>query len=225
MAYLKLAGFVVVLMLLSAVGFLWKANERKAEELGIVNAALAGAEATIAYKDKTAADAQAFADRLAKLRASSTRDLEGVTNERDRYRATAEKRALADPYDFGDGFEFELARLFCLLEAGGDRAARKTCDLYPREDYHPDLALTLTVTPELAERWAEECDTARDGGEEGSGFCRWAITGFTVQGGYTVLNHLERVAAYALALEDRADTLEAMLRELTSPAGNGPSAF
>ncbi len=218
MAYLKLAGFVVVLMLLSAVGFLWKANERKAEELGIVNAALAGAEATIAYKDKTAADAQAFADKLAVLRAISTREMEGVTNERDRYRATAEKRALADPYDFGDGFEIERARLFCLLEAGADRAARKACDLHSSEDYHPDLALTLTVTPDLAERWAEECEAARDAGEgeEGSGFCRWAITGFTVQGGYTVLNHLERIAGYALALEDRADTLEAMLRELTN---------
>ncbi len=216
MAYLKFGGLIVALMLLSAVGFLWKANERKAEELGIVNAALAGAEATIAYKDKTAATSQAFADHLAELRASSTRKLEGVTNERDRYRATAEKRALADPYDFGDGFEFELARLFCLLEAGADRAARKACDLYSSEDYHPDLAITLTVTPGLAERWAEECEAAVESGKEGSGFCRWAITGFTVQGGYTVLNHLERIAAYALALEDRADTLEAMLRELTN---------
>ena len=139
--------------------------------------------------------------------------MEVLINERDSLRVTVESRALENPYDFGDSFEFELARLFCLFEAGSNRGARATCNLHTGEAYAPEIALILTVTPQLAERWAEACAEKEEGSED---FCRWSITGFTAQGGITILNHLERLASYTLALEDRADALESMLRELTA---------
>lgn len=211
MGFFKLAGLLATLMLLAALGFLWKANEQKAAELGTLRASLAGAEATIAFNDRLAIYSQTQADALAARDAANQRAMEALTNERDRLRVTVERRALEDPYDFGDGFEFELARLFCLFEAASDRGARKTCNLHSPEAYAPEVALTLTVTPELAERWAEACIAGEERSED---FCRWSITGFTAQGGITILNHLERLAAFTLALEDRATVLEAMLREL-----------
>jgi hypothetical protein len=211
MGFLKLGGLLATLMLMAAVGLLWKANERKAAELGVLQASLAGAEATIIFKDRLAIHSQVLADALADQDATNRTAMEAITHERDRLRVTAERRALEDPYDFGDGFEFELARLFCLFEAGSDRRARKACDLHSRQAYSPDIALTLTATPELAERWREACEV---GAIESDDFCRWSVTGFTAQGGITVLNYLERLASYTLALEDRAGALEAMLREL-----------
>lgn len=211
MGVLKFGGLLATLMLMAAVGFLWKSNEQKAAELGILRASLSGAEATIAFKDRLAIYSQTQADALAARDAANHRAMEALTNERDRLRVTVERRALEDPYDFGDGFEFELARLFCLFEAGSDRGARKACNLHSAEAYEPEIALTLTVTPQLAERWAEACASGQERSED---FCRWSITGFTAQGGITILNHLERLADFTLALEDRADVLEAMLREL-----------
>lgn len=219
MGILRLGGLIAFLMLLGAVGFLWKANEKKAEELGKVRAALTGAEATIRFKDETAALSQTHSDALARLESLSRRRMEEMINERDKRRTAAEQKALEAPLDYGDRFEFELARLFCLFEAGADRVARKACDLHPPEAYRPAIALTLTVTPELAERWHERCV---EGGEGSEDFCRWAVTGFTTQGGITILNHLERLAQYALALEDRADMLEDQLRELAAAPEGGP---
>ena len=65
MGFLKLGGLLAALMLMAAVGFLWKANERKAAELGTLRASLAGAEATIAFNDRLAIYSQRQADALA----------------------------------------------------------------------------------------------------------------------------------------------------------------
>lgn len=213
------AGAILILTLI--VWFLWKANEHKAEEIGILGAALAGAEATIEYQKDTAITSQTHADTLAALGATAKRSMEGLINERNRLRATAEARALEKPLDYGDHFEFELARVFCLFQAGSDRGARRACDLYPSEAYHPDVAITVTVTPELAERWREICEAEEEGYKD---FCRWSITGFTSDGGTTILNHLERLAEYALSMEDRADTFETQLRELSAKKEESPDS-
>lgn len=67
MGFLKLGGLLAALMLMAAVGFLWKANERKAAELGTLRASLAGAEATIAFNDRLAIYSQRQADALAAI--------------------------------------------------------------------------------------------------------------------------------------------------------------
>ena len=65
MGVLKFGGLLATLMLMAAVGFLWKSNEQKAAELGILRASLSGAEATIAFKDRLAIYSQTQADALA----------------------------------------------------------------------------------------------------------------------------------------------------------------
>ena len=50
---------------MAAVGFLWKASELKAAELGTLRAGLAGAETTFAFKERLAIYSQTQEDALA----------------------------------------------------------------------------------------------------------------------------------------------------------------
>jgi hypothetical protein len=127
-------------------------------------------------------------------------------------RLSAERRAEEDPNTFGDDFALELYRISCRVRAGSNRDLRARCDhLTPEAG---SASISLTVTPDLADKWADSCEQFRDETRNEDGIltgneahCAWSITGFTPQGGYNILSWLEQVDRYALQQAEHIDGL------------------
>lgn len=198
------------LMIVAIVGFLWLQNDLKSKQIGNLRGQVAGLNAEIEYQN-----------RISKLNAdhnaAQAEAVKRINSERQIYeqkinqmRLSASADALKDPFGFGDDMHKHYARVMCRIERATDPYAQPACDYFTTETTAPDIAHTITVTADIAERWRELC---QDGQKD---FCDWSITGFTPQG---VLNHiswLNSIDAYVSATARWMGTVESMVDVLQS---------
>lgn len=204
--------YVVIVMGIMIGLLFWQYTEQveakvEAQVTARVNAA------SLELKNEISRINAAHNEEVAGLKADAQRNENAHISENNVLRLNAERRAEESPLDFGDDIALDLYRISCRVQSGSDHNQRAACDnLVPEAD---TPALTLTVTPELAERWEELCD---DGRED---FCRWSITGFIPQGAYNILSWLEQVDRYALQQAEHIDSLHSLINTLQEKADDG----
>jgi len=120
MHWVMIAAGVIIAALFGTT--LWQARE-----IGELKAEVAVAEALAEYKAVTAAASQAFNDEAAARISAAETELQEVTNERERDRVFADKRAQDNPADVGDVFSDDLAVWMRCVASDN----RTTCRLYP----------------------------------------------------------------------------------------------
>ena len=168
MAVIGLMGF----------GLWYKDNQvqAQAEQIGAQIGVIEGQKAQIDYLMRAGRENRDFNERVENLNASFDRERQEARAEIERWRRSAERRALDVPKDFGDSVDIDLRLRMCLIENTGNAGGREACRDLAASAPPATIALTITVTSDEAERWRELCD---DGDKR---FCDWSITGFTPQG-------------------------------------------
>lgn len=161
------------------------------------------------YRRETHLLSESHAAQLALKNAEIDRVTAEYLQEIDGLKEQLEQRSIVAPVQAGDDFERRLAHRMCLIAAGGDRDSRETCDRRAANPYAPNKSLVVTITPETAERWREECDDGR------LDTCQYAIIGFTTEGAVQLLSWLADVDRYQVQLNDYVVNQNAVLKELS----------
>ena len=201
-------------LLLVVCAFLFWSYTVQVEQRVEAEIAAKSAELSLQYAEDTAALSKEFNNQLAIERQTHERAVGEKISEINRLRQRVEKLARNNPKGFGDDFHVRLARIMCRIQAGTDTDTRETCDNAAPEAFGTDIAFTITVTPDTADIWREQCE---DGHRD---FCNWSITGFTPQGALTLLSWLQQLDTFALDQSQHIDGLHDLISKVTD---NNPS--
>ena len=227
------AAAAVVGLLLMLLAFLYHEGDKKTLRIGEQGADLRAAQVVEEYREKLDKLTAEYAEKLDIVRRQDANEIGDLRAQNNEWKLDAAKRAREDPFDFGDSLHRFFVGSMCRIAAGLDAEGRAACNNIAADAYTPGVALTVTVTPELAEDWAYRCELWRDAGalprdsEELDAFikqfeittddrdlCNWSITGFTPNGAGIVKDwwisveySLLELRRWGVGVEDHVDRL------------------
>lgn len=193
-------SLIIIMMLGASIYFLNGRLEVANKEIGNLSGQVIGLQGEIKTTDALAVNNKLHNSKYNTLQNSTDERIQGLRNDFTNKITTGFTASQNSPETFADSVDVDFYRLMCRIQGRTDLDAIQTCSNITADTLENSKPFTITITQENAETYRLVCENykywiveATDEQREAKGeeyitavaktydFCRWSVTGFTVE--------------------------------------------